>query len=72
MPEITRAKLLHQGQFTRLIKITQATSCYANHGEAHVEIADYIVGFYNPIRLHSTLGYQSPNSCELQQAQSIR
>jgi hypothetical protein len=28
MPEITRAKSLHQGQFTRLIKITQATSRY--------------------------------------------
>jgi hypothetical protein len=28
MPEITRAKTLHQGQFTRLIKITQATSRY--------------------------------------------
>ncbi len=28
MTEITRAKALHQGQFTRLIKITQATSRY--------------------------------------------
>lgn len=28
MPEITRAKTLHQGQLTRLIKITQATSRY--------------------------------------------
>lgn len=28
MPNITRAKTLHQGQFTRLIKITQATSRY--------------------------------------------
>ena len=28
MPEITRAKTLHQGQFNRLIKITQATSRY--------------------------------------------
>ncbi len=28
MTEITRAKTLHQGQFTRLIKITQATSRY--------------------------------------------
>lgn len=26
MPEITRAKTLHEGQFNRLIKITQATS----------------------------------------------
>ena len=28
MTEITRAQTLHQGQFTRLIKITQATSRY--------------------------------------------
>ena len=28
MPEVTRAKTLHQGQFNRLIKITQATSRY--------------------------------------------
>lgn len=44
---------------------------YANHGEAQADIADDIVGFYNAIRLHSTLGYQSPNSYELQQAQTI-
>ena len=41
---------------------------YANHAEAKADIADYIVGFYNPIRLHSTLGYQSPNSYEMHQA----
>lgn len=28
MPEVTRAKTLHQGQFNRLIKITQSTSRY--------------------------------------------
>ena len=39
-----------------------------NHAEAQADIADYIVGFYNPIRLHSTLGYQSPNSYEMHQA----
>lgn len=33
---------------------------YANHAEAQNDIADYIVGFYNPMRLHSTLGYRSP------------
>lgn len=33
----------------------------ANHGEAQANIADYIVGSYNPIRLHSALGYLSPN-----------
>ena len=27
-------------------------------------VADYIEGFYNPYRLHSSLGYVSPNECE--------
>jgi len=39
---------------------------YANHAEARLDIADYIVGFYNSIRLHSTLGYRSPMEFELQ------
>lgn len=39
-----------------------------NHTEAKADIADYIVGFYNPIRQHSTQGCQSPNNYELQQA----
>ena len=41
---------------------------YANHGEAQADIADYITGFYNPVRLHSTLGYRSPSSYEQQHA----
>lgn len=45
---------------------------YANHAGAKADIADYIVGFYNPIRLHSTLGYQSPNRYELQQVVATR
>ncbi len=37
---------------------------YANHGEAIKDITDYIVRFYNEGRLHSTLGYVSPNQYE--------
>ncbi|WP_018873843.1 integrase core domain-containing protein, partial [Thioalkalivibrio sp. ALJ16] len=37
---------------------------YANHGEATRDITDYIVGFYNERRRHSTLGYLSPNAYE--------
>ena len=33
---------------------------YANHAEAEVDIGDYIVGLYNSMRLHSTLGYLPP------------
>lgn len=45
---------------------------YANHAGAKADITDYIVGFYNPMRLHSTLGYQSPNRYELQQVVATR
>ena len=37
---------------------------YANHAEASNDIADYIVDFYNAIRLHSKLGNMSPNAFE--------
>jgi putative transposase len=37
---------------------------YANHAEAINDIADYIVGFYNSVRLHSKLGNMSPNAFE--------
>jgi putative transposase len=41
---------------------------YANHAEARLDIADYIVGFYNPVRLHSKLGNLPPNVYEQQLA----
>ena len=37
---------------------------YANQAEAQRDLADYIVNFYNSRRLHSKLGYQSPNAFE--------
>jgi len=37
---------------------------YANQAEAQRDITDYIVGFYNCTRLHSTLGYLSPSAFE--------
>ena len=37
---------------------------YANHARAANDIADYIVGFYNSIRLHSKPGNLSPNDFE--------
>jgi putative transposase len=41
---------------------------YANHSEAMTDIADYIVGFYNNVRLHSSLSYQPPTAFERQEA----
>ncbi|WP_018871094.1 integrase core domain-containing protein, partial [Thioalkalivibrio sp. ALgr3] len=37
---------------------------YANHSEARRDIADYIVRFYNSVRIHSTLGYLPPSGYE--------
>ncbi len=39
---------------------------YANHSEAITDVADYIVNFYNAVRLHSTLGNLSPIAFEHQ------
>ena len=41
---------------------------YANHAEASRDVADYIVGFYNSVRLHSTLGYLPPSAYEREMA----
>ncbi len=38
---------------------------YAKHGEAIIDIADHIVGFYNGRRRHSTQGCVVPNLFEL-------
>lgn len=37
---------------------------YANHDEARRDINQCIVGFFNAVRLHSTLGYLSPAAYE--------
>lgn len=51
------------------LKMERVWQCdYANHAEAIRDIADYIVGFYNAVRLHSTLGYLPPNAYELKSA----
>ncbi len=41
---------------------------YANHAEAIRDVTDYIVGFYNSVRLHSTCRYLSPNPYEFKSA----
>ena len=41
---------------------------YANHAEAQADIADYTVGIYNSVRLHSKLGNLPPKAFEQQSA----
>lgn len=47
--------------FFATLKNEEATGVYATRQAAHAAIASYIHGFYNPTRLHSALGYLSPN-----------
>lgn len=47
--------------FFATLKNEEVTGVYATKADAHAAIANYIHGFYNPIRLHSALGYLSPN-----------
>ena len=48
-------------RFIATLKTEEATEPYATKHEAHRAIAHYIHGFYIPVRLHSSLGYLSPN-----------
>ena len=43
---------------------------FATRDQARAGVFDYIEGFYNPHRRHSTIGYQSPNNYE-RSAQAI-
>jgi putative transposase len=37
---------------------------YATRSEARLSVFDFVEGWYNPHRLHSAIGYQSPISYE--------
>jgi transposase InsO family protein len=47
--------------FFATLKAEEATGTYETKAAAQAGIASYIHGFYNPTRLHSSLGYLSPN-----------
>ncbi len=48
--------------FFATLKTEEAAEPYASREQASQSIAAYIHGFYNPARLHSALGYHSPNN----------
>jgi putative transposase len=50
--------------FATLEKDLLRRTSYATRQEARTAVFDYIEAFYNPIRLHSTLGYRSPAEYE--------
>jgi putative transposase len=47
--------------FFATLKAEEITAPYETKQDAHRAIASYIHGFYNPLRLHSSLGYLSPD-----------
>ncbi|YCH58811.1 IS3 family transposase [Xanthomonas albilineans] len=47
--------------FFATLKNEEVTGVYETKAAARAAIASYIHGFYNPTRLHSALGYLSPN-----------
>jgi transposase InsO family protein len=56
--------------FASLKKERVQWKSYQTRAEAQQDILDYIVMFYNNRRLHSTLGYSSPNEFESAMAES--
>jgi putative transposase len=44
---------------------------FASQAEAKIACFSYIEGFYNPVRLHSALGYKSPIAYEQEQPQKV-
>jgi putative transposase len=40
--------------------------CFQNAGDAQIEIFDYIEGYYNTHRKHSSIGYKTPSQFEAQ------
>jgi transposase InsO family protein len=47
--------------FFATLKAEEITQPYETKQHAHRGLASYIHGFYNPVRLHSSLGYLSPD-----------
>ena len=52
--------------FSSLKTERTAAETYRNRAQAKADVFDYIERFYNPKRLHSTLGYLSPMEFEIQ------
>ncbi len=42
--------------------------CFADLEAARLSVFKYVELFYNPLRLHQTLGYKSPNQYEADHA----
>ena len=69
-PSMSRAANPYDNAFAESFMATFKTECFAHrpdsYAEAKLKVFDYIETFYNPKRLHSALGYQSPVEFESQ------
>ncbi|MFL5334646.1 MAG: IS3 family transposase, partial [Geminicoccaceae bacterium] len=45
---------------------------FASQAEARMAVFSYIEGWYNPVRLHSALGYRSPIAYEEEQMRAAQ
>lgn len=58
--------------FFATLKAEEVRQPYLTKTDAHSGIAGYIHGFYNPVRLHSALGFVSPNQFSKQLQEDTR
>jgi len=69
-PSMSRAANPYDNAFAESFMATFKTECFEqipdSYAEAKLKVFDYIETFYNPKRLHSALGYQSPVEFENQ------
>ena len=55
-----------------LLKAEMDTVLFDTRETARRALFDYIEGFYNPTRRHSSIGYMSPSEYELAIAEEVR
>lgn len=70
IPSMSRAANPYDNALAESFMATFKTECFhqmpASYAEARLRVFDYLETFYNPKRLHSALGYQSPVEFENQ------
>ncbi len=69
-PSMSRTANPYDNALAESFMATLKAECFdqmpASHAQARLKVFDYIETFYNPKRLHSALGYQSPVEFEKQ------